>query len=191
MFDQNKDSYSGESSYTYVDKLVKNKDKELMIISPYISNYYTRMLLKQANSKRIRVITSESSMSYRDSKLSKLVVSGIKGYIKAIIFLIILDIISIYLQFNYTTIALSAIILILSLFSYLRHKNQKRNLQVKVIRNKFVHEKMYIAKDTAIIGSANLTYKGMHKNVEHIEIIRDKEKINSLKTHFEEMWRNN
>ena len=192
MFDQDKElSYSGDSSYKYVDRLIKGDSQEIGIISPYISDYYTKMLLKETGNKRIRVITSQSSLGYRDSTLGNFIIKGIKGYLKALLFFLILDAISIYLQFNYTTAIISAIIAITALLTYLRYRSQKSNLQVKVIRDRFVHEKVYLAENEAIIGSANLTYNGMHKNIEHIEVIKDRDRINGLKSHFEEMWKRN
>lgn len=189
MHDQEAESYSGESSYRYVDQLIKNDDPELMIISPYISNYYTKMLIKLSGKKKIRVVTSDTSLGYKDSLLNNLTGQSIKGYIKAIAFFFLLDLISIYLQFDYTTVILSLIVLILTVLAYKRHENINSNLQVKVTGKKFVHEKLYIASNMAIVGSANLTFNGMHKNVEHIEIIRAAEKIANLKKHFEEQWR--
>jgi phosphatidylserine/phosphatidylglycerophosphate/cardiolipin synthase-like enzyme len=53
----------------------------------------------------------------------------------------------------------------------------------------FVHAKIYISENEAIHGSANLTYNGTHSNIEHIEIIRDNEKIAKLHSEFERMWK--
>lgn len=191
MADLEAESYSGESSYKYVDDLLKNGDQELMIVSPYISNYYTRLLIKLSAKKRIRVVTSDTSLGYKDSLLNDLMGQSINGYLKGIALFFFLDLISIYLQFNYTTVALSMIVLILAVLAYRKREKTNSNLQVKVTGKKFVHEKLYIASNMAIVGSANLTYNGMHKNVEHIEIIRGDEKITGLKKHFEELWKSN
>ncbi len=181
--------YSGDSSYKYVDRLLKEKDGELLIISPYLSKYYVKMLAGIAQNRRIRVITSNSSLGYRDSNLKNFTISGMSGYIKAIAFFLLLDIISVFLNFAYTTIILTAIVLIVALLAYLRHKRTSSNMIVKVISDRFVHEKLYINGNTAITGSANLTYNGMHKNIEHIEVTKDSAKIKELKSHFESMWR--
>jgi len=77
------------------------------------------------------------------------------------------------------------------LLAYLRHKRANSNLQVKVITERFVHEKLYISGNTAISGSANLTYNGMHKNIEHIEVTKDESKIREMRRHFESMWNGN
>ena len=185
------ESYSGESSYKYVDALITNSDIELMIISPYISDYYTKLLIKQARVKLIRVITSENSLSYKDSLLKDFVMKSMSGYIKGLAFFLILDLISIYLKFTYTTIILTVIFLALMLALVLIYKKYKKtysNIKVKVAKGKFVHEKLYIGTNMAITGSANLTYNGMHKNVEHIDVIRDQNRIKEFKAHFESLW---
>ncbi len=90
--------------------LIEANDPELMIISPYISDYYTKMLLDKAKNKLVRIITSESSMSYKDAMLNRYLAQSTRGYVKAIAFFLILDLISIFLQFNYTTAILTAIL---------------------------------------------------------------------------------
>lgn len=189
MHDPEAEWYSGDSSYKYVDKLVKNSDPELMIISPYISNHYTKMLINQSGRKKIRVVTSDSSMGYKDSMLKNLAANSVNGYLKAIAFFFVFVLISIYLQLIYIAATLSLLVLALVVLAYKRRKDTNSNLRVKVSNRKFVHEKLYIGADIAIVGSANLTFNGMHKNVEHIEILKNQEKIAALKRHFEEMWK--
>ena len=192
MTTQEVESYSGDSSFKYVDPLLKNNDRELMIVSPYISDYYTKLLIKEAQHKSIRIITSENSLSYKDALLKNFVMKGMSAYIKGLVFFLILDLISIYLKFTYTTIILTVIFLVWMLilvFIYKRYKKTYSNLKVKVAKERFVHEKLYIGSNMAITGSANLTYNGMHKNVEHIEVIKDPNRIKVLKVHFESLWR--
>jgi phosphatidylserine/phosphatidylglycerophosphate/cardiolipin synthase-like enzyme len=190
MADRQSILYSGDSSFRYVDKLIKENGKELMVISPYLSGYYTKMLANASQKKHVRVITSGSSAGYRDSIIGNYAVGSLKGHIKAIIFLAILDMISVYLNFIYTTIILTLLIAIIALIAYARYCATSKNLKIKVIREKFVHEKLYIGDNSAISGSANLTYNGMHKNIEHIEVTRDPRKIRELRSHFESMWGN-
>ena len=56
------------------------------------------------------------------------------------------------------------------------------------IPSKFVHAKMYIGDAEAIRGSANLTFKGMHKNIEHIELTSDPVQIKELEKQFWRIW---
>lgn len=185
------ESYSGDSSYRYVDGLVNNDDSELLIVSPYISNHYIKMLVGKSGSKRIRVITSNSSLGYKDSTLNRYVVGSIKNHIKAIAFILFLDIISVFLQFGYTTIILTVVLLVLAALTYRKYRLTDANFKVKVAKDRFVHEKLYIGSDIAIVGSANLTYNGMHRNIEHIDVVREKDKISKLRSHFESLWHNN
>jgi phosphatidylserine/phosphatidylglycerophosphate/cardiolipin synthase-like enzyme len=67
-------------------------------------------------------------------------------------------------------------------------KRDSGNLEVRFCTNVFVHEKLYIGNDKAITGSANLTYNGLHKNIEHIEVINSIERIGKLKSHFNDLW---
>ncbi|MDE1871238.1 MAG: hypothetical protein KGI06_03295 [Candidatus Micrarchaeota archaeon] len=182
------ESYSGDSSYRYVDRLIKGSGSELMIISPYISGYYARLLVKRAGSVQVRIITSESSIGKNKKLLGRHLSSGIGAYMKALAFVLLLDFISAYLAFGYTTAILSAIVVILALATYMKHAKTESNLLVKVPKGRFIHEKMYINGDTAIIGSANLTYSGMHRNIEHIEVIREPSRIGELRGHFESLW---
>ncbi|MDE1811173.1 MAG: hypothetical protein KGH66_03965, partial [Candidatus Micrarchaeota archaeon] len=62
-------------------------------------------------------------------------------------------------------------------------------LRVRIADKKFVHEKLYIGESTAITGSANLTFNGMHKNIEHIETTADPRKVQELTRHFDELWK--
>jgi phosphatidylserine/phosphatidylglycerophosphate/cardiolipin synthase-like enzyme len=183
------ESHSGDSSYKYVDMLIANDDPELLIVSPYVGGYYTRMLVKKAGRKRIRLITTESSLSYKDSSLGKYASKGIAGMVKAAMFVLLLDAISVFLKFNYTTMILSAILLALVVAAYMKYRKINTNMRVKIAKGRFVHEKLYIGKDTAIVGSANLTYNGMHRNVEHIDVIRDAKRIRELRRHFESLWK--
>ena len=69
-----------------------------------------------------------------------------------------------------------------------RRRKIAKNITVKTTGEDFVHEKLYISDTVAIVGSANLTYAGMHKNVEHIQMVDDKNEITELKEHFNSLW---
>jgi phosphatidylserine/phosphatidylglycerophosphate/cardiolipin synthase-like enzyme len=180
--------YSGNSSYQFVNQLIKNKDKELLIISPYISNHYTRMLIKEAGRKRIRIITSDSSLGYRDSMLKRLHGGGIGGNLVVALYFAILDAITIYLKFFYISITVALLFVLVLYVTVSRRRKAESNITLKTTGSDFVHEKMYISDSMAIVGSANLTYAGTHKNIEHIEVIRDRCEIEELKRHFNSLW---
>ena len=180
--------YSGDSSYRYINQLIGNRDRELMVISPYISNHYTRMLLKACGRKRIRIITSEISLGYRGSMLKGLRNRGLGGYMTAILYFAALDAIVIYLRLYYIVGATTLLLLISLLLTMRRRRNIVKNMMLKTTGEQFVHEKLYISDSMAIVGSANLTYAGMHRNIEHIEVIKDRNEIEELKRHFNSLW---
>ena len=91
--------------------------------------------------------------------------------------------------FAYGQVALVFVILSTSLavLSVIYALRDDRSIELRVPKG-FVHAKMYIGEKTAIVGSANLTYAGMHQNVEHIDVIRDRGQIADLKKQFFSMW---
>lgn len=188
MLDTGAEHYSGNSSYAFINKLISNRDKELMIVSPYIGNHYTRKLLKEAGRKRIRIITSESSLRYPDSMLKGLHNNGLGGYLSAILYFLVLDAIVVYLRFFYI-VALVTILLLLTVYATAgRRRRIEKNIELRTTGSELVHEKLYITDSMAIVGSANLTYNGTHRNIEHIEVIRNRQEIDELKRHFISLW---
>ena len=47
---------------------------------------------------------------------------------------------------------------------------------------------MYIAEHAAATGSANLTYSGMHRNVEHLSMTYSHDEIRRLEKQFWRLW---
>ncbi|MGI0133925.1 MAG: hypothetical protein ACREBW_03085, partial [Candidatus Micrarchaeaceae archaeon] len=101
--------YSGDSSYKFVDDLIKNRDKTLRIVSPYISNHYTRMLLGMKRRKDIRVITSNVSLEYRNSLLKEFLGLGrFKRYMHLIVIFTIASVVAFLI--NVLSIGLLAVL---------------------------------------------------------------------------------
>jgi phosphatidylserine/phosphatidylglycerophosphate/cardiolipin synthase-like enzyme len=113
---------------------------------------------------------------------------GLGGYLNAVLYFAILDLIVAYLRFFYITVIVTLLLLLALSFTVRRRRRIRKNIMLKTTGEDFVHEKLYISDSMAIIGSANLTYNGTHKNIEHIEIIRDRGEIDELKRHFNSMW---
>ncbi len=64
----------------------------------------------------------------------------------------------------------------------------RKVLDVKFVpEDKLVHSKIYIFDDVAFIGSANLTYNSLWKNVETLEIFRGEE-VHKVEKEFEKIW---
>ncbi|MEM0149753.1 MAG: phospholipase D-like domain-containing protein [Candidatus Micrarchaeaceae archaeon] len=179
--------YSGSESFKYADRLIGNNDRELLIISPYISNYYVRILMRKRH-KKIRIITSESSMG-SGSLLMDIAKGSRRRRIKALAYFAVLDAILFYIHLGVAALALLILVALLFAGTIKKPKAPKSNIQVKTTGSRFIHEKIYIGDSTAITGSANLTYNGMHKNIEHIEVITDKRRIGELKDHFNRLWK--
>jgi phosphatidylserine/phosphatidylglycerophosphate/cardiolipin synthase-like enzyme len=181
------EQYSGSSSYRFVDKLINKGNDELLVVSPYLDNYYIKVLIRASRHRRVRIVTSSEALMYPHSMLKSLRYHRSKGSAKASAYFLALSAITLYLRFYYVALPIFALALV-SLALTLRSVRSK-SLQLKVITDRFVHEKLYISSDSAVTGSANLTYNGMHKNIEHVELTRDAREVAALRRHFEELWR--
>ncbi len=173
--------HGGSDCHKYVNKLIKS-NKELLVISPYIDGYYANLLTK----RRKKTYVISSSMSQPASKM-------MNGYrsTKPIIFLILFLLALNYLVYLvsdfFPVILIASIMLIYMTLLLTRTKKGKVNVKTP---KRFVHAKVYISDNVAIVGSANLTQRGMYSNIEHIDIIRDNSEINKLRKMFWEMWDN-
>ena len=192
MGDQRQDElYSGDSSYKFVDKLIRNSDKTLRIVSPYISNHYTKMLLGMKRKKDIQVITSNVSLEYKNSLLKEYLGLGrFRRYMHLMVIFTVVAVAGFWLGvFSIGLIASLFDLLAAILFYRAYTRRLETRLRVRIADKKFVHEKLYIGDNTAITGSANLTFSGMHKNIEHIEVTSDRRKVTELARHFDELWK--
>lgn len=189
FWEKGDEQYSGDSSYRFVDKLIKSEGGKLLVVSPYISNGYAKLLISEARRKRVYVVTSQSSLEYENSVLKGIPeIGAMKRYLKPVAYFSIITAFAVYFNFGYLIYPLLAIVLLFVGLTYLTYRKTRANFQLKVSRDKFVHEKLYITDREAIIGSANLTFGGMHKNIEHIQIIRDEKRREQLEEHFNRLW---
>ncbi len=173
--------YSGSSSYRYVDPVIRGRSRALMVCTPYIDKHYIKILIKESRRKKVLLISSKAS----EEKLKRLKRSGINkdalffsALYAVFLFAIYPDWIGFYLLF------LTPLLLALAAVAW----SFKGNMRVKIIKDRFVHEKLYINDRAGITGSANLTFQGMHVNVEHIDIVSDPDKLKALRKHFLELW---
>ena len=74
------------------------------------------------------------------------------------------------------------------LLVYLNEAANKKGISLKVPKE-FVHAKLYIGDSKAIESSANLTFTGMHKNIEHARVIDSPEDLSKLRKEFESLWK--
>ncbi|MGC8662335.1 MAG: phospholipase D-like domain-containing protein [Candidatus Micrarchaeia archaeon] len=165
-----------------MERLIK-KSSEVLIVSPYIDIYYAKFILRNSKNKRIYIISSSM-----DRKVKKLLEQGNFPATS----------LALFLTFSFAALIISAVgfgnfififsILFLAIFLFRLKMRKPGGIKLKIPQN-FVHAKLYIGNSMAIIGSANLTYRGLHKNVEHIEIHEDLEYIKKLKEEFWRMWK--
>ncbi len=181
-------TYSGTDSYKYVNKLLKN-GTELWIISPYISFDYAKLLVKYSKKKKIWLITSHNATNLKSIKYFESFSKFYKKILKSAVFFAFLAIATYLLNFHLLFGIMFALTLFLGFMSILSFKKKHLpNLKIKFSDKVFIHEKIYISDKEAITGSANLTFSGQHKNIEHIELTDSAEKINGLKIHFHSLW---
>ncbi len=178
-----RDWYSGPSSHRQIDRLIKSKSKYLMVSTPYIDDYYLGVLNGVAKRKRVMLVSSKASEKrirrFMANRVRRFAIEFFLVYLVVMLgWLIVLGGTAGNL-IAYLPLAAAALAAVLS---------KRKRLDVRIIGTGFVHEKLYITENLIITGSANLTYAGTHKNVEHIEIINDAEKIKGIKRHFDRLW---
>ncbi len=181
-----REMYSGSSCYKHIDRLIKERSKLLMVCTPYIDNHYIRFLLKESRRKRVMLISSKASA--RKLKGLNKVGLGRDAAVFSFIYIAFLFIFHRYWAMFPILFSVPLIMAVVLLFY-----SSGMRIEVKIIRDKFVHEKMYINDRGAITGSANLTFSGTHLNVEHIDILDGggddvDRRIKELRKHFMELW---
>ena len=175
------ESYSGRQCYKYVESLIQDA-KELLVVSPYIDSYYARFLIENTKGKRVRVISSsmdpEAGRILRGKRPLGMLLSSLAIILSLDYLAYANGAISAYILMPSALLAVTAFVL------FGRHPN---GIDVR-IPHSFVHAKMYISDKAAMHGSANLTYSGMHRNVEHIEVTSDRARIARMKKEFDDIW---
>lgn len=180
--------YSGSESYKHIDKLLNDDSSTLKIITPYLGIAYARMLLSLSSRKKIHIIVSGDQKKKDDGAVRLLIGKGSYVSIKLVAYATVLAIGFASLGMNTMVLVIAAITAIY-IFTALKLLPMRKRVKVKIATDRFIHEKMYISERSAIVGSANLTYSGTHKNVEHIEVIRNEGKRRELSNHFDELWK--
>ena len=181
MFKKGDKSYYGRDGHQFADKLL-GSGSEVLVVSPYLDSYYANKIKGRGGTKFYII---SSSM---DKQAEKMLDTG-RSVGFAIAFTLVLIGVNLLL---YLTHQLSIIFLLLSIaaivisFAY-SFRKKARHIWIKKPRG-FVHAKMYVSDVMGIEGSANLTYSGMHKNVEHLQVTYDDAKIEKMKDEFWKMW---
>jgi hypothetical protein len=64
------------------------------------------------------------------------------------------------------------------------------NVKVKILWKRKLHAKIIVVDDSLlIVGSANLTFYGLHENIEGYVVLRDAKSVKSALDDFNELWR--
>ncbi len=180
LFKRQAESYSGSESYRYVEKLLES-EKNILIVSPYIDNYYAKYLVAHAGGKRMYVISSaiqqKAEKILRGGGFREMAAAALSA-----IFLILIAASFFVLYLVFIAIPLGAII-----FWFRLQSERRANVHLKIPK-RFVHAKMYIGDGCAVEGSANLTFSGMHRNIESIRMVSDAGEISEMKGQFWKMW---
>ncbi len=181
-------AYSGQKTYIYVERIISEPARSLKIICPFISPHYARMLVKASQKKEVSIITSNSKISAEAVKI--LMKDRIFRYASLIAYFAVLALaLALFGLYLAEAIVLPILLVITSIAIGRYLKPGRKRIRIKVGGERFIHEKVYISDKHAITGSANLTYKGLHSNVEHIEVIEEDDRIAQLNRHFNELWR--
>jgi phosphatidylserine/phosphatidylglycerophosphate/cardiolipin synthase-like enzyme len=174
--------YYGDDSHKYLKKLMEGGNR-IYIVSPYIDDYYSGVILKNSKNKKFYIVSSSLGKNIRRRLEDRNRTYILSLYL--IIFLLSLAILSSF-ETNLVYLAVFGAIGVLYLVSlFVRYRRNRVELRVP---SRFVHAKMYLSDKMGIHGSANLTYKGMHENMEHINITYDKGEIGRLKDEFWRIW---
>ncbi|MDE1824122.1 MAG: hypothetical protein KGI00_04165 [Candidatus Micrarchaeota archaeon] len=179
IFGTRNTQYSGSSCYRHVERLI-SKGKKVLIVSPYVDDYYAGFLLAKSPGRDIRLLSSSV-----DERVRRKLEGRIPRYRIALysIFMLLFE----YLLYRIGAGVGYMLLYFMVIAGALFVISIPRRIKLKVPRN-FVHAKLYVSEDEAIRGSANLTYKGLHKNIEHIEIVRDRKDVDSMRREFWRMW---
>ncbi|MDE1828306.1 MAG: hypothetical protein KGH65_04050 [Candidatus Micrarchaeota archaeon] len=177
-------SYSGKNVYRYIEKLIKN-GKEILIVSPYIDSHYANYILRHCGGKRFHIISSSL-----DPAAKRLLERGRfpAGLLISTLLFAVADSLLYYFGIYLYAGLLSAVILLLAIATAFIAAKKPTNITLKVPKE-FVHAKLYISENEAIRGSANLTYRGQHENVEHVEVAYDRDEIKRLEGQFWDLWK--
>ena len=181
LFKKGSGAYYGSESYKRVERLIAS-ERDLLIVSPYIDDYYAAYLAAHSRGKKIHIISSSITGSAakrlhrNDTLRSSLTATFLSVSVSWLLFL--LD------AFNpiYSLATIAAGVLLVS-YAFMH----RSSIYLKIPKD-FVHAKMYVGDSSAVEGSANLTYAGMHKNIEGVRLITDPKEVDALKHQFWTLW---
>lgn len=157
------ETYVGRHAGTFIeDKIILARDT-IKICSPWIGPKYAKLISNLVDSNvHVKLITTYTS--YRNSSDDEEKMYG--------------DTLDILRQIN------------ISEKAFLRAKDLgKERISYKIVKNGLIHAKMYMVDGKyAVTGSANFTYYGQTKNVEHLFYSEEPREVHRLDRDFEAIW---
>ena len=163
----------------YVLPSIQGATKSIDIVSPYLSPEYAQLLISRAEQGIIvRLITSDANNHRHQQALRTLRTDAYilgRRFWRYLIVAVVLGLFGVMFGSyqGLMLISLAGIMIVIAITKNLpRQKRRNIPLYVKVISaSQLVHLKLYIVdQQVALVGSANLTYYGMNRNIERIEI---------------------
>lgn len=187
-------TYDGQNAGSVLLPLIHSARRQLFVCSPFISPQYARLLVQKVRSGvDVYVLTSLAS----ENKTHQEALAVLTGHSPPMLHrcFILLAFGFLFLLFSilhssWIFMYLGAMFLAFGLVYGLRRLHDRRHrsgLQLRISRA-FVHAKIYGADDAiAATGSANLTFGGLNRNLEHLEIFEGSEASPVIDS-FYELW---
>jgi len=184
----------------YVLPALQAATRSLDIVSPYLSPEYAQLLRSKASAGvRVRLITSDSTNRYHREALYSLRQSNQEyalnlGFWWYLVLALTIGSAGLMLgQSAWLKYVASITCLVIIAIGLRKHLTRRQTgsipLYLKMMPGQFVHVKLYVIDAVkAIVGSANLTYSGMNKNIERIEEKTESAEIQQEMRVFESLW---
>ncbi len=172
--------HDGRESCRYIDAMIGSRGR-MLVVSPYIDAYYAKRLAARAPRGKTYVITSSA-----DAQALKILGKG-----GSRLWIAAYTLLSTLLMYAFVLLGIGGYYLLIVavplIIGTAKHWRVRSAISLRVPRA-FVHAKMYIAQCAAATGSANLTYSGMHRNIEHLSVTYSHEEIRRLEKQFWRLW---
>ncbi len=186
--------YDGQNAGRVLLPLIHSARRQLFVCSPFIGPGYARLLVQKARSGvDVYVLTSLASENRTHKEALAVLTSRPPPMLHQSLIPITFGFLFLFfslLHSSWVFMYLGAMFLAIGLvysFRKLRAPRHRSGLQLRISRA-FIHAKIYGADDAiAATGSANLTFSGLNRNVEHVEIFEGSEASPVIDS-FYELW---
>jgi len=186
--------YDGQHAGSVLLPVLQSAKRKLFVCSPFISPEYARLLVSRARGGvAVYVLTSQAPENkIHQESLSILAGRSINQSASRRSFLLaglgLLFLLLSLLNSSWVLVYVGAMFLALwFVYSRLPVRHAPQGLQLK-ISSSFIHAKIYAADDrVAVTGSPNLTFSGLNKNVEHVDVFEGREAVPVIES-FRRLW---